>query len=233
VKSIAVLLFAVAGAACTAALAFAAQSPKQLQTAILSAALAQQSVHYVQVGSGKSSGRMVCDVANDRGIQRIAITKGGKNGHVTVRVVNHTAYIRGDAVAMHRYMGFSVSEASRYHDRWISIPRGYPTYRTVAAAVTLPSFVHQLRIPGSSLTSVSGTLAGRKVVGVRRTGKFEGLEAVETLYARAHGTRLPVELLKVAHKKGYRDTVVMTHWNEKVLVTAPAHSVPITTVVGG
>ena len=175
---------------------------------------------------------MVCDVANDRGIQRISITKHGQTGHVTVLVVHNTAYIRGDAFAMHAYMGFSSSEAARYHGHWISISRGYPAYHTVAAAVTLPSFVHELHFPSSSLTRVSGTFAGRKVVGVRRVGTLEGLKAVQTLYARANGTPLPVELVQVARAKGYRDSVVMSHWNERVLVTAPAHSVPITTVVG-
>lgn len=176
---------------------------------------------------------MVCDVARDRGIQRISITKGGKTGHVTVLVVHDTAYIRGDAFAMHAYMGFSSSQASRYHGRWISISRGFPSYPTVAAAVTLASFVHELDLRGSSLTVVSGTIGGRKVVGVRRTGKVEGLHTVETLYAQAHGARLPVTLIQVAPAKGYRDTLKMSGWNEPVHVTAPTHAVPITTVVAG
>lgn len=226
-------LAAAAIAVVAASVALAAQSPKQLQNAILAAARAQHSVHWVRTDHAKTSGRMVCDVANDRGIQRISITKGGRTGHVIVLVVHRTAYIRGDAFAMHAYMGFSTTQASRYHGRWISIPHSFPSYGTVAAAVTLPSFVHHLGFNGSSLSAVTGTFGGRKVTGVRRHARFEGLPTVETMYARAHGTPLPVAVVQVAASKGYRDTLTMSHWNEAVHVSAPAHPVPITTVVGG
>lgn len=228
----AVALVAVAVAALAAIAAFAAEPPKQLQRTILAAARAQRSVHWVQTLHAKTSERMVCDVAENRGIQRISITKAGRTGRVTVLVIHHIAYIRGDAFAMHAYMGFSSSQASRYRGRWLSIPHGFPTYGTVAAAVTLPSFVHKLGFTNSSLVGVTATFRGRKVIGVRRTGTVEGLHTVETLYARASGAPLPVAVIQVAPSKSYHQTLTMSDWNEPVRVTAPAHSVPISTVIG-
>lgn len=176
---------------------------------------------------------MVCDVAKDRGIQRISFTKGGTTGHVTVLVVNRTAYIRGDAFALHTYMGFTSAQASQYHGRWIAIPHGFPSYATVAAGVTLASVVHELEMTGSSLRRVAGTFGGHAVVGVRRTGKVSGLQTIETLYAQAHGAPLPVAQIQVAPAKGYRDTTTLSHWNEPVRVAPPTNAVPISIVVGG
>ena len=175
---------------------------------------------------------MVCDVAKDRGIQRISITEGGTTGHVTVLVVNRTAYIRGGTFALHAYMGFTPAQASRYHGRWIAIPHGFPSYGTVAAGVTLASVVHELKVAGSSLVRVAGRFGGHAVIGVRRSGKVGGLRTIETLYADARGAPLPVAEILVAPAKGYRNTTTLSHWNEPVRVAPPANAVPISIVVG-
>ena len=224
---LAVALLLAAGAA---AAAFAVQSPSRLQASILAAAAAKKSVHYVVTNHATTSGRMVCDVARDRGIQRITFTKGGATGHVTVLVVDRTAYIRGDAFALHAYMGFTSAQASQYHGRWIAIPHGFPSYATVAAGVTLASVVHELKMSGSSLVRVAGKLGGDAVIGVRRTGTVSGLQTIETLYAQAHGAPLPVEQTQVAPAKGYRDTTTLSRWNEPVRVVPPANAVPISIV---
>lgn len=218
-------------AAGAAAAAPAVQPPTHRLTAILSAARAQHSVHGLETNHAKTKARIVWDVARDRGIQRISFKKGDRFGHVTILVVNKTAYLRGNAFAMHVYMGFDLPEASRYHGRWISIPRGFRSYGTLAASVTLTSFVRQLDLRGSALVGVTGRLGSQKVIGVRRTGTVEGLRTVETLYARAYGKPLPVALIQVAPKKGYRDSLLLSQWNEPVHVSTPAHSVPISIVL--
>jgi hypothetical protein len=174
----------------------------------------------------------VCDVASDRGIQRVSFTpKGGNTGHVTILVVGHTAYLRGDVVGLHAYMRFSPLQASRYHDRWISVPHRSPAFKGIAAAVTLPSFVADELDWHGSLVRVSGKVDGRAVIGVRRTGRVGGLRTIQTLYGRAHGRPLPVAVTQVAPTKGYRANISTTHWNEPVRVAAPAHTVPIATVL--
>jgi hypothetical protein len=222
------LLVAIAGV-CAAAVAFAAQSPKALRASILSAASAQHSVHYVTTDVGPARLRMVADVARDHGIQRIAFTKGVRTGHVTVIVAHRTVYLRGDAFTMKNYMGFSSSQASRYQGRWISMAHTWSGYKTVSAAVTLGSFLHELG-PKGPLVRISGHVDGRAVTGVRGGEVIQGVHVSEILYA-ARGTLLPVLVNDVAKSRGYSSRTVMTSWGEPVRVQIPAKSVPVSVVV--
>ena len=232
VRRLGSLLIVVAIAGGATALALAAQTPKALRASILAAARAQRSVHYVTNTHGVATLRIDGDVAGDRGVQRIAFTKAGRTGHVTVRVVKRIAYVRGDAFSMRNYMLFSASQSSRYAGRWISVPQSWSSYSTLAAAVTLRSFLSELNLKGTS-ARISGTVGGRRVVGVRTTGKEHGLRAIDTLWARAGAKPLPVQDKLVAPSKGYLARATMTRWNERVAVRAPAHAVPISIVARG
>jgi len=129
-------------AVAAAGAAGAATSPKALRAAILKAASAKHSVHYV-VGSRPGSRiKMVSDVAANRGIQRVTFSKSGRTGHATTVVVKSTAYVRGDAFALHAYMRLPASFAARYAGKWIAIPHTSPLYRPEAIDVTFGIF-HQ------------------------------------------------------------------------------------------
>ena len=227
---IAAALSVLAVAAGTTTTASAAQSPQELRTAIFKAARARRSVHYVNVGVGPRavSLRMSCDVSGSRGIQRIAFTKRGRTGHVTVLVVRRTAYVRGDAFTLRGYMEFTPAQASRFAGRWISIPHSASGYATVAAGVTLRSLL-SLIYPKGTAVRVLGKRWGQKVVGLRT--RSAGGRYTETLWASARGRPLHVDDDSVAPRKGYRQRVTLSRWNEPVHVTAPAHAVPIATVL--
>jgi hypothetical protein len=225
-----VLLPVCAGAGLVTAVALAAQTPKALRASILAAARAQHSVHYLSTSVGPVRTQIVGDVANGHGIQRITFTKSGKTGHVTVIVVNRTAYIRGDAFTLNNYMELPASGAAKYAGRWISVAHSNRAYSDVAAAVTLPSFVQELDLGGKT-TRVSGTFGGRKVVGVRMTLSSQGLREVETLFARPGRVPLPLAEKDVVVGTGAWSQAVMARWNERVRVHAPAHTVPFAKVV--
>ena len=218
-------MLVVAAAGVAAALSGAAQSPKALRASILSAARAKHSVRYTTTGGrGQVRERMVADVAAGRGIQRIAFTKSGRTGHVTVEVVNKTAYIRGDAFTLHNYMEFTTSQASRYAGHWIALLHTSRAYATVAAAVTFSSFLAELQPKGKALRIVSGTVGGKTAVGVRSSFDQHGLRLVSTLFARPGADRLPVEEKDVVPGKNASSVVTMSRWNERVRVKAPARA---------
>ena len=150
-----VLVIAVAAGAAVVALA-ATQSPRKLRTEIFNTARKQRSVHYEEhaVGPGLTQ-TMASDVARKRGVQRISFTLGKKKGRFTARVVNKTAYLRGDTEALHGYFGFTAAQAARYAGRWIAVRRGQPKYNDLAASVTLPSFLHDI-YPGTPLVNAAG-----------------------------------------------------------------------------
>jgi len=230
VSRVAVVLLAIASAAAAATVALAAQSPTQLRASIFAAARAKHSVHYVALTVSAFRMRIVGDVAGNRGIQKITFVKGSQSGHLTVKVVRRTAYLRGDAFTLHQYLGFTTSQASTYHGKWISIPSASPAHATIAAAVTFRSFLSELYPKGKNLVGVKGSVDGDHVVGVRVARRQAGLNVVTTLYARGHGTPLPLKRRELASGRGYSSSTTIGRWNEPVHVRAPAHAVPITRV---
>jgi hypothetical protein len=226
------LVLGVAAAAVVTAVALAARSPQQWRAAMLAAASAKHSVHYVSSSSRPGQGiRIVSDVGHGRGIQRITVTKHGHSGPATVLVVGRTAYIRGDAFTLHNYFPLTQAQASRYAGKWISIPSSSGAYAAVAADATFGSFLSDL-LPSKHLSLVPWTTAGgRKAVGIRGRVRQGGVSLVETVYAPARGAPLPFYERAVVTGKPGTSVAQMSRWNQPVHVTAPAHAVPIATVL--
>lgn len=57
-------------------------------------------------------GIIVAGVSDALRLQHVTYRKAGRSGHVTVRVVANTAYVRGDAFALENYMGIPPSVAT-------------------------------------------------------------------------------------------------------------------------
>lgn len=229
---IGVLVLVVLTAALTASVALAARSPKQVRAAMLAAASARHSVHYVSTSSAAGhSIRIVSDVGPGRGIQRITVKSGGHSGPATVLVAGGSAYIRGNAFTLHNYFPFTQSQAQHYAGQWISIPSTSGAYAAVAADATFSSFVSDL-LPSQHLVVVRATIAGRKSLGLRGSLKQAGLKLTETVYAPAAGAPLPFEEKAVAARVQGTSLTRMSRWNEQVNVPVPANAVPISTVLG-
>jgi hypothetical protein len=209
--------------------ATATKPPAQLLAAVLAAGDAQRSVHYVTTASyGGADIRQVGDAGITRGIQRMAFRKGARTGHVTVIVAAHTAYVRGDAFTLVNYMGFKSAPAAKYADRWVSIPPTDADYSTVAAAVTLHSTLHQLKLSAALSTTPQTTLDGQQVVGIK--GRYTGAggrTASAILYVRATGSPLPVQ--ETVRVGAARFAVTFSNWNQSMSVSAPTGAVPIAT----
>ncbi|HEY3550993.1 MAG TPA: hypothetical protein VGK69_08070 [Gaiellaceae bacterium] len=229
---IAMLVAVLAASAAVAAVAVAStRSPKALRTAIFAAARKEHSVHYVEHGAASVLRQtMVSDVAKTRGIQKITFTLQGEKGQFTVIVVNRIAYLRGNSLALHGYLGFTSAQAARYHGRWISIPLGNGRYEDLAASVTLPSFLHDI-YPGAPLALVETTVGGRKITGVRGTSRQGGVTFQEAVLPDAK--LRPLAVSDVDTKHGFVDAIKIGRWNEPVRVKAPASAVPIATVTAG
>lgn len=226
------MLFAVAAAAVAAGVALAARSPQGWRAAMHAAASAKHSLHYVSTSSEpRVRLRIVADVGQGRGIQRITVTKHGHTGPATVLIVSRTAYIRGNAFTLHNYFPFKQAQANRYAGKWISIPSTLGAYSEVAADATFASFVSDL-LPSKHLSLVRATIDGKQSVGVTGTVRQGSVTLVETVYAPATGTPLPfAEKVAPASKPG-TGLVHLSRWNEPLHLAAPADTVPIATVLG-
>ena len=176
--------------ACSTAAAHAATSPSALRASIVAAIKAQRSVHYVTTYTDPDwrSTTVVADIGAHSGIQRLTMRRKGAVGRTTILLVPGTAYVRGNATALHDYWGYSAKQASHYRDRWISIPKGEFDYSMVVGDVTLRSFIAD-HVPEGRLSIFRGTVGGQKIVGLRGTNAVQ----TQTLYVRSTAQPLPLE----------------------------------------
>jgi hypothetical protein len=183
----------------------------RLLAAMLAAIHAQHSAHYVTTTvSGVTRVVIAGDVATTRGMQAITFTQSGRTGHVSVRVVDETAYFRGDAFSLQAFMGVPAANAPRYAGQWVRVPKSATQYASIAAGATLPSFAASLGINGT-VTKVEGGLTI-----TTNTGSVKLFLKPNHLPTRETG-------------KGSGGTLAMTigRWNEPVRVPAPAETVPV------
>lgn len=205
--------------------AAAAVSPSQLVSTALAKARAQRSVHYVsaQVSPGLSV-TINGDAARDRGIQRITYRKDGRVGHVTVRVVADTAYVRGDAFTLENYMRIPASAATAWAGKWLSLAHTAPDFAPVAAAVRLVSTLSELTMPPPFRDAGTSTRQGRHVIGITSHFQRAGHAISETLYIDL-GRSLPLQLIGKSGTTTISGT--FTRWNEAVTVAAPSSAIAI------
>lgn len=222
--SLGVVALAVVLATASAA---SAESPTALANRSFAAVTRQRSVHYevnTSLGTG-SVASMVCDVGRSAGIQRIAFSRGGRTGHVVIRVIGPTAYVRGDSFVLNSYMGFRAAGAVKYAGRWIKVPRGNRAYASVADAVTLDTELENVRFVSVDPPILPGRIDGQAVLVVHGT-KSEAPIGAAWLYVRASEVPLPVAA-RVTAFSGATYTTHFSHWNELIRVRAPADFVEI------
>ena len=227
-----VLALAVATAAVASAAALAAQSPRALRASILGAAKAQHSVHYAtREILGNLQLTLTGDVAATAGRQHVVFQAGMHTGQITIRAVDQTAYVEGDANGLQLLQQLTKSQASKYAGRWISIPKGDRAYSSTAAEVTFGSFLQSIT-PRGRLATFNAKKQGTRVIGVRAISGTGKKRRLQVLAARAGGKRLPLEEDEAVPGREFIGRTTMSKWNESVQVQAPAQSVPISTVVG-
>jgi hypothetical protein len=206
-------------------------SPAGLLASVLAAARTERSVHYSTAGSyGAVQVSFVGDAGVAQGIQQITYRKGTKTGHVTVVVSANTAYVRGDAFTLGNYMGFKSSAAAKYAGDWISIPHTASGFSTVSAGVTLSSTIDELKPPGRLSTVPETTIDGQRVLGVRGTKSSSGHTTVETLYAKAIGSPLPVK--ELASQGTMHFAATFGRWNEPIHLAKPKRATPCGADIG-
>jgi hypothetical protein len=234
VKWVAGLLIVVAAASGACVAAFASQSPRALQASILDTARAQKSVHYVYTSSNFTSPRLHQTFVGDAGATSGSELLGGVNAayHLYVELVDRTVYVKGDVNALLNLLqrgGLDRRQARKYAGQWISVPEGDKAHAPNAGGLTLHSLVRGLTSHGN-LSIHSGTLHGKPVVDVHGVQENFKQRWIFNLYAPANGKKLPLESdTRIPHDKTL-DRIVLSKWDERLNLTAPTKSVPISTV---
>jgi hypothetical protein len=232
-RRIVILVFIAAALAATAAVALASQSPKALRASIVAAARAQRSVHWSATeligGVALTTGT---DAGKTEGVQHVTFIVGKEKAHSQIVVTGGVAYLRGDALGLRLNLSLTKTQAAKYANKWISIPKSDPAYAATAGGDTMSSVVDELA-PHGKLNLVSAKLHGVRVIGVRGVSGSGKKQMAEVLLTRAHGKRLPLAEDILEPSKHVLGHTTFSKWNEPVSVTAPASSTSIAAVRAG
>jgi hypothetical protein len=202
--------------------------PRALLASIVAAALSQKSVHWTESEVDDAAGGItrVVNANADSGVELERFTFLDSRGSVAIRLVDHTAYVRGDAAGLWNSLSLTPARAKRYAGQWVSVPQGDKLYSQLTRDLTLASIVH-------GATSIGPV----KVVRSNPFGmlelKGESDSRFYDLSARATGRPLPVDFSNGTRPVAVSLSGSFDNWNERVHVRPPATSTPIATVRGG
>lgn len=192
-------------------------------------AISSGSVHVSSVfRRGTQSQTYRGDVALDRGRQLIHF----KAIRAEVIVIGRRAFIGGNSAAMADYFG--LPSQAHLAGKWASLTPADRDFTTVAADVTLKSYVTDL-LPTGPWTRVDSMSDGQPIIGITGSPPAAAKApagAHETIYLSTGSDPLPIRETDSA-PDGTSGTITLSHWGEPVKVSAPARAIPIATIVPG
>ena len=159
----------------------------------------------------------VNDTVTDSGKQVIT-TDGAR---VTVIVVDGTAYVNANQLAMATMFQDSSPVSQQFADKWLSFPSSGQDYTQIANTLTLGSLLKQVTPTGHLGKIGPAVVNGKSVIGLR--GELPG-GLSGTLYISVTGSPLPVE--EVSRTSNSVTTSIFGEWGEPVKVTPPSGAIP-------
>jgi hypothetical protein len=219
----------------------ATQTPGQVLASSGAAAKGEPSFHYVATESQSGLSITIAgDVAKAQGTQTIVANMNGQVGHVTVTLVEGSAYFRGDEPGLQNFMQLPAALAAEYTNQWISLSKSDPGYAAIAAGLTTASALGQVQIAkpitlrgvtkkmGQRVLTIGGTERGTP------SGATKPVTIPVRLYVKASGPPLPVlySATWVVDNHAEVQSVSFSRWKEPVHVAAPAGPVPMGSLGG-
>ncbi|HLN05104.1 MAG TPA: hypothetical protein VK217_02415 [Acidimicrobiales bacterium] len=230
----------------TAAIAFAAgcgssstgsngiesKSGAQIVAAAVAATTHQNSFHFVETAGAGSSGVLVVgDVGSSTGEQHVTIHDGKKEGHLTLLLVDGTAYFEGDALGLEGFTGLSATLSSEFAGRWISVPSTNQGFSTIAGTLAVKTAAAQLvKLPGTLTRGRTSTQMGHATVAVKATQRSSSGSLILTIYVATTGPALPILVegtTKATGSSARSISARFSDWDEALNVTAPSNAIPI------
>jgi len=198
---------AIAGASANQAVALAMTAVREVGSVhvVTSIQIQGQTATYVN-DTGSLSGKQV-------------ITAGG--AQVTVIVVEGTAYVNANQLAMSEMFQSPTSVSQRFAGTWLSFPSDDQAFDQISPTLTLGSLLQRITPTGPLTKLPEATVSGRSVIGIR--GELPG-GGSGTLYLSATGLPLPVA--EVSGPPGGQTTSIFGGWGEPVHPTAPSGAIP-------
>jgi hypothetical protein len=172
---------------------------------------------------GGSLDQVVHDGAKD-GTMTATLKSGGQVAHASV-VLDGKVYFKGNALGLAELENFVVPAAEKEAGRWIAVPRTSSYFAAYAINLTVASAVEELYLGGTVKALPPTTLDGVSVLAVRETVTSKGNAITETIYIRASGPPLPVEVVLAVN--GVTGTIVYGPWGTPPAAKVPSKATPL------
>ncbi len=159
------------------------------------------------------------------GTQTISVAGAGGAFKLSVVLAGTKLFVEGDAAGLQNVLNLNATVAKQQAGKWILLaPAAGPVYQALSAGLTVLSATSAFDMVGSLQVLPERTLAGRGVLGIRGKRAAAGLSLVQTLFVRASGRPLPVEL--VTSVDGLEEHMGFADWGRRVQVVQPRHFAP-------
>jgi hypothetical protein len=202
---------------------------RELLRRALTQATTLGSVHAVFHVHGAITETFIGDIGTSAA--RRTITQ--RAGHAEIRFVDGVVYIRGDAGGLVGYFLFPPTRVRALANKWVSIQPTDPDYANISSGVTLADSLQEMTLVGKLSKSHPQTLHGQRVIAISGGIKKPDKTGSATIYVRASGEPLPVEVterVKVAGAGTVTFLVTFSGWGTPVVVTAPSDAIPLSSL---
>jgi hypothetical protein len=198
------------------------------------AVLAKGSVHVVEDDNfSGTTEQIITDAGTSQGRQVIT----SSTGNFTILLASpQMAYVQGDATFLEQNFQMSQEEATKYAGQWIAVPSSNSSFAPFVTFLTVSSIMTGAP-PSAPLRLTKPTsIDGKSVVGVSGgLGPYEpsGHYGTQVLYISTVAPYLPASVvLHGTNGNAATETATdhMSDYGESVSVTAPADSIPISSI---
>ena len=214
---------------------FAGKTPAQVLAMAKAAALAKGSVRIIGDDNNAPWGtaHWVVDAGTPQGKEIAA----GSVNCTFLQTSAQMAYLRGDAPCLELNLQFPQHEATKYAGQWIAVPSSSSKYWSLVSGEDYSSIITGT-IPSAPLRFTKPTtIDGKSVIGISG-GLGQGAPSsagTNVWYIPTAAPYLPIAWViqrTQSNGKAWTTSGHMSNYGESVVVTAPAHSIPISSIPG-
>jgi hypothetical protein len=139
--------------------------------------------------------------------------------------LHNKLYFRGTAYGLEQDLGFKAKFGSLEAGHWISVASSNSAFQAQRAIMTMAAVAGLLDLQGAKLTvEPQTTVKGVAVVPVQESATESGTKVSQTVYIKATGAHLPIELIR--EFDGIEGVITYSDWGTPPDATVPASPTP-------
>ncbi len=198
-----------------------AVSPAGVLASAISAAAGQRAVDWTQtVTEGLESYTQTTHAGRLDGTSSITLRVGKTTLNLNWILIGKTVYFDGNSGALTDALGFTTVAAKAEAGKWISATASAGTlFQDLSSYLTVSSATSILDLVGELTFLPATTVRGVTVLGIQGIRLSEEEKVTETIYVKATGTPLPVELSQT--QQGATGYTYFGPWGQPPAAKAP------------